>query len=211
MTDKSKNILLGVLIVGLVSMTVAYAALSTTLTINGTAEIPATKWDVEITDWTDATPGTGYTGKVNTATHPAATVSSTAITNLAVTLNQPGDQAVYTFNVTNKGTIDAKLASKSVGCKESAASDAATVACPEAITYTISCAEGAQTENDTLSAAASDTTAGWNKKACTLTVKYNDATNTGGGVYNQSSVTAHLYATWLYEQNNKKHSVKCIV
>ena len=201
MNEKSKNILLGVLIVGLVSMTVAYAALSTTLTISGTASIPATKWDIEITDWTDTTPGTGTTGKTNTATHPAATTSSTAITNLAVTLNQPGDTATYTFNITNKGTIAAKLASKAVGCKASSASDAQTVDCPEALNYTISCSSGAQSQNQTIAAAASDTAAGWTKVPCTLTVSYPDATNTNSGVYNQSEVTAYLYAQWVYEQN----------
>ena len=37
--NKNKNILLGVLIVGIISMTVAFAALSTRLNINGTANI----------------------------------------------------------------------------------------------------------------------------------------------------------------------------
>ena len=39
MSEKSKNILLGVLVVGLVSMTVAYAALTQTLNINGSAKV----------------------------------------------------------------------------------------------------------------------------------------------------------------------------
>ena len=206
MSEKSKNILLGVLIVGLVSMTVAYAALSTTLTISGTASIPTTKWDIEITDWTDVTASTAslITGQTNTAaTNTAAntpTISSTSVSGLAVTLNQPGDVAKYTFNITNKGTIAAKLASKTVGCTESASSTTTTT-CPSALTYTISCGTGANEQGQTLAAAASDTAAGWTKAACTLTVSYPEATNANNGVYNQSAVTAYLYAQWVYEQN----------
>ena len=46
MDNKKKNILLGVLIAGVVSMTVAFAALATNLKINGTTNIAATRWNV---------------------------------------------------------------------------------------------------------------------------------------------------------------------
>ena len=202
MTDKSKNILLGVLIVGLVSMTVAYAALSTTLTINGTASIPATKWDVEITDWTDATPGTGYTGKVNTATHPAATVSSTAITNLAVQLKQPGDIATYSFNISNLGSIDAKLASFDYHCK--VGTGASATACDNTVLrYEISCAPAATTPGQVLAKASDITDASTaTKAACTLEVEYLDKATSGEGqTYTQEAINANLDATWVYEQN----------
>jgi len=39
MNERKKNILLAVLVVGIISMTVAYAALSTTLNINGSASV----------------------------------------------------------------------------------------------------------------------------------------------------------------------------
>lgn len=43
MNNKVQNILLGVLAVGLIGITVAYAALTQQLTINGTAKVAATK------------------------------------------------------------------------------------------------------------------------------------------------------------------------
>ena len=52
MNNKNKNILLGVLIVGIISMTVAFAALSTRLNINGTAKVSSFKWQIVIDDWT---------------------------------------------------------------------------------------------------------------------------------------------------------------
>ena len=46
MSNKNKNILLGVLIVGIISMTVAFAALSTRLNINGTAKVSSFRKEI---------------------------------------------------------------------------------------------------------------------------------------------------------------------
>ena len=204
MSEKSKNILLGVLIVGLVSMTVAYAALSTTLTINGTASIPATKWDIEITDWTDTTPvtvtKTGNVQMTNTAVHPAATTSATAITNLAVQLKQPGDIATYSFNISNLGSIDAKLASFDHHCKLQGTN----TACDSTVLrYEISCDAAAATTGTVLTKASDITDATTaTKAACTLEVEYLDKAASGTGqTYEQAAIDAVLDATWVYEQN----------
>ena len=206
MSDKSKNILLGVLIVGLVSMTVAYAALSTTLTINGTASIPATKWDIQITDWTDTTPvnvtKTGNVTMANTAVHPAATTSATAITNLAVQLKQPGDIATYSFNISNLGSIDAKLASFDYHCTVGSGNNA-TACDSEVLRYEISCGSAASTTGAVLTKASDITDASTaTKAACTLEVEYLDKTASGTGqTYTQEAINANLDATWVYEQN----------
>ena len=205
MSDKSKNILLGVLIVGLVSMTVAYAALSTTLTINGTASIPATKWDIQITDWTDTTPTSitkGNKTMVNTAEHPAATTSATAITNLAVQLKQPGDKATYSFNISNLGSIDAKLASFVYHCKVGTG-ESATACDNTVLRYQISCDPAATTSGQVLAKASDITDASTATKAhCTLEVEYLDKATSGEGqTYSQDAINANLDATWVYEQN----------
>ena len=66
-----KNVLLGVLIVGVLAMTVAFAALATNLTINGTANIAATKWNIRFEDW-EKVAITEVNGHSNTAVSPAA-------------------------------------------------------------------------------------------------------------------------------------------
>ena len=94
MSEKSKNILLGVLIVGLVSMTVAYAALSTSLTINGQATVEATKWDIHFAnvdvDETNTTDGLTYDlGTLDNAISTSRSIG-TAITGMSAILNKPG-------------------------------------------------------------------------------------------------------------------------
>ena len=46
MNNKVQNIVLGVLAVGLIGITVAYASLSQQWTINGTAKVAAATWDI---------------------------------------------------------------------------------------------------------------------------------------------------------------------
>lgn len=167
MSEKSKNILLGVLIVGLVSMTVAYAALSTSLTINGTANVAATRWDIHFAnvavDTTNTTTGLVYDlGTLDN--HAATTGTGTLIDDLTVQLNKPGDKLVVNFDIVNAGTIDAKNTTftKTI----SKGSDAAvTTDTNDVIRYTIECGTGAAGSNEALNASAS--------ASCVLTVEYN--------------------------------------
>lgn len=115
MTEKTKNILLGVLIVGLVSMTVAYAALTQTLTINSSAVVQnrSTSWNVHF----QANTLTGHnpietSGYATVASGATLTLSadSTVITTPTVTLKAPGDKVDFYFDVINEGEIHAKIA-----------------------------------------------------------------------------------------------------
>lgn len=103
MSEKTKNVLLAVLVVGLVSMTVAYATLSTTLTIENNATVAATNWDVHFANLVRDTNST-----TTVTTEPSLT--ATSITGLQATFVKPGDYVSYTFNIVNSGDIDAKLA-----------------------------------------------------------------------------------------------------
>lgn len=116
MQEKTKNVLLVVLIVGLVSMTVAYAALSTTLTISSSAKINNTNWDIQITDFANAgvQPNLNGGNSEVVVTMPAAT-SGTTISGLEVKFMKPGDVAKFTFNLKNLGDINAKLNGFSLG------------------------------------------------------------------------------------------------
>ena len=116
MQEKTKNVLLAVLIVGLVSMTVAYAALSTTLTISSSAKVAATKWDIKITDFAQAATQANLVSGTSevTVTGPTST-SGVTISGLVVTFKKPGDVAKFTFNLKNEGDINAKLTSFTLG------------------------------------------------------------------------------------------------
>ena len=116
MQEKTKNVLIAVLIVGLVSMTVAYAALSTTLTISSSAKVAATKWNIIIDNFAQAAAqpnGVSGTSEV-TVTGPTST-SGTTISVLVVTFKKPGDVAKFTFNLKNTGDIDAQLNTFTLG------------------------------------------------------------------------------------------------
>lgn len=107
MNNKIQNIVLGVLAVGLIGITIAYASLSQNLTINGTAKVAAATWDVHF-ETMSAGVATGY------ATLPTSgklAISGTSISGNIGTLKAPGDTITYTFNVKNAGSINAKISS----------------------------------------------------------------------------------------------------
>ena len=126
MNNKVQNILLGVLAVGLIGITVAYATLSQQLKINGTAKVASAKWDVHFANMSTGAK-TGY-----------AEIATTG------TLKAPGDSITYTFDVTNAGSINAKITGINpttpgktcAPATTGGSSSAATTVC-NGITYTI--------------------------------------------------------------------------
>ena len=92
------------LVLSVVGISVGFAAMSTQLTINGTAEVTPATWKIKFENVTNITP----TGGASVTTAPAVS-SDTHIGNYAVALTMPGDQITYDFDVTNAGDIDAEL------------------------------------------------------------------------------------------------------
>ena len=107
MRKNSNKRLIAIAIVLLLAISIGYAALSTTLTINGTANIAANSWLIY---FTNVQVKTGS----STATQ-APTTSGTNTTTLtwAVNLQTPGDYYEYNVDVKNDGTIDAMIGSLS--------------------------------------------------------------------------------------------------
>lgn len=103
----SKNIVIGLLCTVLCVMAVAYAAFSTSLSIEGTASVSST-WGVAI-ETISCTPTAGTTG-ATAPTYEIGGEGSTAMT-LGVSLNQPGDKVACTVRIKNTGTLEAKLSS----------------------------------------------------------------------------------------------------
>ena len=112
MNGKTKNILIAVLLVGIISMTIAYASLSQVLNINGTAQLQnrSASWNIHFThiqSGTEIDPH-GYASVPANSTI-SLTDSNTTATLPMVTLNSPGDYVDFYFDVINEGDITGYL------------------------------------------------------------------------------------------------------
>ena len=101
MDNKGRNIVIGALLAAIAIMAVGYAALSQSLTINGTASISST-WDVQIISISEGTPENGASN-ASSPTHDGT--SATFSTNLTV----PGSKMTYEITVKNSGNLNAML------------------------------------------------------------------------------------------------------
>ena len=101
-----KIISLCALLVAVLGLTVAFASLSQTLTINGSAAVNAASWDIHF----EKSSGK-ETETEGAATFTEPTLSGTTIENFSATLTKPGDSVTYYFDIVNKGTIDAVVSS----------------------------------------------------------------------------------------------------
>jgi hypothetical protein len=98
-----KNTVIGVLLVAVLFMSIAFAAFSQQLDVNGTVNVAsaANNWNVKFTAF-ESSGATGY------ATSEASTVSGTAETvTFTCNVNAPGDACEFTGTITNQGTIKA--------------------------------------------------------------------------------------------------------
>lgn len=102
-TRKVKIISLCALLVAVLGLTVAFAALSQTLTINGSAAVNTASWDIHFENLTLSE----KTGTAEVSGTPQLT--GTVISGINVSLNKPGDKIVYEFDLVNNGSIEAKL------------------------------------------------------------------------------------------------------
>ena len=97
---KTLYIILSIVMVSVLTLTVVYAALSTTLNINGNAEVSAALWDIYLDNVV-------LNSSSATTTAPSITNSTTA--TFSTTLTKPGDFYEFTIDVVNDGSIDAMI------------------------------------------------------------------------------------------------------
>ena len=103
---RTKALVVVVLLIVVAGLTVAFAALSTTLNINGTAYLDAAKWGIRFENLSSPTKiGSATT----TGTAKIEETKSAEITGINVSLSTPGDKVAYTVDLVNKGTINAKI------------------------------------------------------------------------------------------------------
>ena len=103
---RTKALVIVVLLIVVAGLTVAFAALSTTLNINGTAYLDAAKWGIRFENLSSPT----RVGKATTTgTAKIEETKAAEITGINVSLMAPGDKVTYTVDLVNKGTINAKI------------------------------------------------------------------------------------------------------
>ena len=90
------------LIVAVLGLGVAFAALSSQLTINGSAKAQAGSWNIHFAKTLDMP--TQTTGD---ASFTEPTLSDTSILGFKATVTKPGDSVTYYFDIVNSGTVDA--------------------------------------------------------------------------------------------------------
>lgn len=145
MNNKTQNILLGVLAVGLVGISVAYASLSSNLKISGTAKVATATWNIKF-DNMSAGVATGYAALPSSGKFGIQTGSTTVSGDLG-TLKAPGDTITYKFKVKNNGSINAKVNSVStptltcVSSSTGSATTASTNFC-KGLAYTVQYSDG---------------------------------------------------------------------
>lgn len=184
MSNNSKNILLGVLALGLLSISIAYASFSTRLSVSGTTQASQTTWDIHFDSFsTSSTPAKTALDEPNTGTAQSISTSGTKVTSLNVNLKKPGDLIVYTFDIENDGTIDAELQTfnKTITCPVQSDCDN--------ITYTVTCTDSNSNTLVQGSKIAKNTSA-----TCALTLLYNTNANI------TDDVKANVTADWVFIQ-----------
>lgn len=98
-------IILSVITISAFSLTIAYAVLSSTLMISGSAKVNASNWNIKISKST-------FTNEVaGSATYTTPTITGTTIANYSVSLTKPGDSVTLYFNIQNEGTLNGEISS----------------------------------------------------------------------------------------------------
>ena len=103
--DNSKISLITLLIVSCVALSIGYSALSTTLKINGVANVDGMSFKIEFQNLSE----TSLTGNAVKITDPVISEDKTELKSYNVNFLDPGDSISYTFQIANNGTINAKL------------------------------------------------------------------------------------------------------
>lgn len=101
---KSKNIVFAaIILLLLVAITIGYAGLSTTLSINGNTSISKIEWDIHFENIQETD------GSVTATTPAIITDDKQTVINYAVNFSMPGDFYEFTVDVVNAGTLDAVI------------------------------------------------------------------------------------------------------
>ena len=97
---KTLYVTLGIVMICVFTLTIAYAALNAVLEITGSAEVSAADWDIRLEN------PIVTSGSVN---NTLPVISGNREASFSATLTNPGDFYEFTIDVVNKGSIDAMI------------------------------------------------------------------------------------------------------
>lgn len=151
MNNKKRNKKLFLMLILVLAVSIGYAAIATTLKINGTTTVKGARWNVY---WENPQVTSGSV----TTTEPQLSENDT-IATYDITLTEPGDFYEFTIDAVNAGSINAKIAEN--GIKNTVyENDGTTVkTLPAYIGYTVTYADNDEviTEGDILEKANGST------------------------------------------------------
>ncbi len=194
-STKNLKIVLGAVIIGILTITIAYAALSATLnvSVSEVTQQGGLSWKVAFTGSSASATvgGTSDTGR----SCGNATISETSVSVGSIELSKPGDSCRYTLTVKNSGNIGAKLSSitptKPTGTNVTCATaTGGTMVCGN-ITYKLTTDTGGSSPY-----AANATLAGGASQTLYLHVIY-----TGTGLNSSEVTQSNAKFTLVYGQN----------
>lgn len=105
MKKKSKNLLVLIVLLAIIGIAVGYAALSQTLTLNGTATLKSGEWDVHFVENSAVVTQNSVSYGDAEISLDDGNVSGTFTATMA-----PGETVIYEVDVINEGSIPATLA-----------------------------------------------------------------------------------------------------
>ncbi len=131
------------LLVAVLGITVGFASMSRTLTINGTTAVEPANWSVHFTNLKPV----ALTNSATETVTPTLSEVDTHMGDYAVSLTKPGDKAVYYVDVVNDGDINAALTSVTIAQPTITATsttnkDADEAAVKNSLLYSVTYADG---------------------------------------------------------------------
>lgn len=107
--NNGKTIALIALFVAVIGLSIGFAALNTTLTIDGSAEVQTANWLVKFQNLNTNPTVVGKPVVTNPDGGVTALLNDTTFGNFDIAFKQPGDSVTYEFEIANAGSIDAEL------------------------------------------------------------------------------------------------------
>lgn len=98
------------IVISITALTIGFAAFSSTLTIDGSAVVENTSWNVHFESLSSAI----IVGNAEATTDPTINTNTTSVSSFDIALETPGDSVSYTFNVVNSGTYNAIISEISI-------------------------------------------------------------------------------------------------
>ena len=103
--NKPRTVALILLVVSIITLSIAFAMLSNKLTISGNAKLDPINWSI----YFDNISGVDLSGDAAIVNNPEIDSNDkTKITNFNVTLKKPGDKATFTVDLVNESDIAVK-------------------------------------------------------------------------------------------------------